>query len=73
MKQGHLAPWQQTHGAFSTTASREEGGSQVEQFTVKKFQENVDGWSDTTTWPTSMLNILLRVGVHRFSFGQINF
>ena len=48
-------------------------GSQVERFIVKKFQENVDEWSDTTIWPTSMLNILLRAGVDRFIFGQFHF
>ena len=59
-------------GAFSTMASREVRGSQVEQVTMKKFQENADEWSDTSIWPTGMLNILLR-GVDRFIFGQFNF
>ena len=59
--------------AFSTTTSGEASGSQVEWFTVKKFQENVDEWSDTSIWPTCMLNILLRAGVHKFIFGHFNF
>ena len=40
---------------------------------VKKFQENADEWSDTSIWPTGMLNIILRVGVDRLIFGQFNF
>ena len=40
---------------------------------MKKFQENADGWSDTTIWPTCMLDILLRARVDRFNFGQFNF
>ena len=48
-------------------------GSQVEQVTMKKFQENADEWSDTSIWPTGMLNILLRAGVDKFIFGQFNF
>ena len=34
-------------GAFSTTTSGKVWGSQVEWFTMKKFQENSDEWSDT--------------------------
>ena len=60
-------------GEFSTTTSGEAQGSQVERFTVKKFQENADEWSDTSIWTTSMLNILLRAGVDRFIFGHFNF
>ena len=60
-------------GEFSTTTSGEVQGSQVERFTVKKFQENADGWSDTSICPTGMLNILLREGVDRFSFGHFNY
>ena len=59
--------------AFSTTALGEAWGSQVKRFTVKKIQENVDEWSDTSLWPTGMLNILLRAGVDRFIFGHFNF
>ena len=59
--------------AFFTMTSREAQGSQIEQFMVKKFQENVDEWSDTSIWPTSMLNILLRAGVDRFIFGNFNY
>ena len=40
---------------------------------MKKFQENGDEWSDTSIWPTGMLNILLREGVDRFIFGHFNF
>ena len=58
---------------FSTTTSGEARGSQVEWFIVKKFQENSDEWSDTSIWPTGMLNILLREGVDRFIFGHFNF
>ena len=58
--------------AFSTTASGEAQGSQVERFTVKTFQENVDEWSDTSIWKTGMLNILLREGLDRFIFGHFN-
>ena len=39
---------------------------------MKKFQENPDEWSDTSIWPTGMLNILLR-GVDRFIFGHFNY
>ena len=39
---------------------------------MNKFQENVDEWSDTSIWPTGMLNIFLR-GVNRFIFGHFNF
>ena len=40
---------------------------------MKKFQENVDEWSDTSIWPTGMLNILLISGVDMFIFGNFNF
>ena len=60
-------------GAFSSTKSGEAWGSQVKCFTMKTFQENVDEWSDTSIWPTSMLNILLRAGVDRFIFKHFNF
>ena len=40
---------------------------------MKKLQKSVDAWSDRSKWPTSMLNILLRAGVHEFVFGQFNF
>ena len=40
---------------------------------MKNLQENADEWSDTSIWPTGMLNILLRVGLDRFIFGQFNF
>ena len=73
MKQGHLAPHQQTHGAFSTTASGEARGSQFELFMVTKFQEKADEWKDRSIWPTGMLNILLRAGVDRFIFGHFNY
>ena len=59
--------------AFSTMTSGEARGSQVERFMVKKFQEHADEWSDTSIWPTGMLNILLRARVDRFIFGQFNF
>ena len=54
--------------AFSTTASGEAWGSQVEWFMVKKFQENADESSDTSIWPVGMLNILLRAGVDMLIF-----
>ena len=60
-------------GAFSTTTSGKVRGSQVEWFMVKTFQENVDEWSDTSIWPTGMLNILLRAGMDRFIFGHFNY
>ena len=60
-------------GAFSTTTSGKVWGSQVEWFTMKKFQENAAEWSDTSIWPTGMLNILLREGVNRFIFGHFNY
>ena len=59
--------------AFSTMTSGEASGSQVEWFTMKKFQENADEWSDTSIWPTGMLNILLRARVDRFIFGNFNY
>ena len=59
--------------AFSTTTLGEAQGSQVEWFTVKKSQENADEWSDTSIWPTGMLNILLRERVDRFIFGHFNY
>ena len=40
---------------------------------MKKFQENADEWSDTSIWPTGMLNILLKAGVDRFIFGHFNY
>ena len=59
--------------AFSTTTSGKAWGSQVEWFTVKKIQENAVESSDTSIWPTGMLNILLREGVDRFIFGHFNY
>ena len=54
--------------------STETGGSEVaERFTVKKFGESAEAWSDRTNWPEGMLNVLVRAGVHRFLFGQFNF
>ena len=60
-------------GDFSTTTLGEARGSQVEWFMVKKLQENADEWSDTSIWPTGMLNILLRAGVDRFIFWHFNY
>ena len=40
---------------------------------MNKFQENADEWSDTSIWPTGMLNIILRAGVDRFIFGHFNY
>jgi len=49
------------------------GGSQVDMFTMKKIQENANAWSDISKWPTCMLNILLRAGVHENLFGKFSF
>ena len=59
--------------ALCTTTSGEARGSQAERSMVKKFQENDDEWSDTSIWPTGILNILLRAGVDRFISGHFNF
>ena len=59
--------------ALSTTESGEARGSQDEQLIVENLQENANEWSDTTIWPTVMLNILLRARVDRFIFGHFNF
>ena len=55
-------------------ASTETGGSKVvERFTVRKFEESTEAWSDRTNWPEGMLNVLVRARVHRFLFSQFNF
>ena len=60
--------------ASCSMASTETGGSEVaETFTVRKFGESAEAWSDRTNWPEGMLNVLVRAGVHRFLFGQFNF
>ena len=60
--------------ASCSIPSTETGGSEVaERFTVKKFGESAEEWSDRTNWPEGMLNVLVRAGVHRFIFGQFNF
>ena len=54
--------------------STETGGSEVaERFTVRKFGESTEAWSDRTNWAEGMLNVLVRAGVHRFLFSQFNF
>jgi len=60
--------------ASCSMPSTETGDSKVaERFTVKKFGESVEAWSDRTNWPEGMLNVVVRAGVHRFLFGQFNF
>ena len=48
-------------------------GSEVERYTMNKFNESVDKWNDRITWPIGMVDTLERVGVHDFVFGQFNF
>ena len=58
----------------SSMPSTETGGSEVaKRFTVRKFKESAEAWSDRTNWPEGMLNVLVRAGVHHFLFGQLNF
>ena len=60
--------------ASSSMQSTEIGGSEVaERFTVRKFGESAEAWSDRTNWPEGMRNVLVRAGVHHFLFGQFNF
>ena len=60
--------------ASCSMPSTETGGSEVaERFTVKKFRESVEAWSDRTNWLEGMVNVLVKAGVHRFIFGQFNF
>ena len=64
----------QDDAASCSMPSTEKWGSEVaETFTVRKFGESAEAWSDRTNWPEGMLNVLVRAGVHRFIFGQFNF
>ena len=57
--------------ASSSMPSTKIGGSEVaERFTVRKFGESTEAWSDKTNWSEGMLNVLVRAGVHRFLFSQ---
>ena len=54
--------------------STETGGSEfAERFTIRKFGESAEAWSDRTKWSKGMLNVMVRAGVHRFLFSQSNF
>lgn len=44
-----------------------------EIFTVKKFKECADTWSDTNNCPLDMLDIPRRGEVYKFIFGQFVF
>ena len=58
----------------SSMPSTETRGSEVaERFTLIKFKESVEEWSDRTNWPEGMPNVSVRVGMHRFLFVQFNF
>ena len=64
----------QDDAASCSMPSTETGGSEVvERFTIRKFGESVEAWSDRTNWPEGMLNVLVRAGVHLFLFRSIEF
>ena len=60
--------------ASSSMVSTETGGSEfAERFTIRKFGESAEAWSDRTNWPEGMLNVPVRAEVHHFLFGDFNF
>ena len=64
----------QDDAASCSMPSTETGGYEVvERFTIRKFEESAEAWSDRTNWPKGMLNVLVRARVHHFLFGQFNF
>jgi hypothetical protein len=63
----------ETATSYSLPSTEIGGSNVVERFTIRKIKKSVEAWSDKTNWPEGMLNVLVRVGVHRFLFGQFNF
>ena len=54
--------------------STETRGFEVaERFTIRKFGESAEAWSDKTNLSEGMLNVLVRARVHCFLFGHFNF
>ena len=58
----------ETSASYSMPSTETGGFEVVERFTVRKFEESTEAWSDKTNWTEGMLNVLLRAEVHCFLF-----